>query len=127
MTRTMRDSEVPTSLTLWLRRDTGRHASLAHRYNAFIARLRGCYHQVLRPRGHLPKLANGLCRHSDASVYLDPHLIWQATERYVKRCNAFGLVSHPGFRSLHHISLSQPSYNLFASAATVIASRNLPG
>jgi hypothetical protein len=37
---------------------------------------------------------------SDASVYLDPHLIRQATERYVERGNAFGLVSHQGFRSL---------------------------
>jgi hypothetical protein len=53
----------------------------------------GCYDQVLRPRRHLPQLANGLCRHSDASVYLDPHLIRQATKRYLERCNAFELIA----------------------------------
>ena len=30
----------------------------------------------------------------DARVYLDPHLIWQATESYVKRGDAFGLIPH---------------------------------
>jgi hypothetical protein len=28
----------------------------------------------------------------DARVYLDPHLIWQATESYVERGDAFGLI-----------------------------------
>jgi hypothetical protein len=48
---------------------------------------------------------HGLCGHSDASVYFDPHLIRQATKRYVERGNAFGLVSHQGFSSLHRVSL----------------------
>jgi hypothetical protein len=30
----------------------------------------------------------------DISVYLDPHLIWQAAKSYVERGDAFGLVSH---------------------------------
>jgi hypothetical protein len=51
--------------------------------------------------GHLPKLTNGPCGHSDASVYLDPHFVRQPTQGDVERCNTFGLVSHQGFRSLH--------------------------
>jgi len=64
------------------------------------------------------KSANGLCRHSDAWVYLDPRLIRQATKRYAECCNAFGLVSHQGFRSADRICCPKPSYNLFAPAAT---------
>ena len=30
----------------------------------------------------------------DARVYLDPHLIWQPTESYVERGDAFGLIPH---------------------------------
>jgi hypothetical protein len=66
-----------------------------------MAFLRCCYHQILGPRRHLPKLSNGLCRHSDAWVYLDPHLIRQATKSYVER----GKISHEGFRSLTPHSL----------------------
>src|SRR5262249_6504164 len=42
---------------------------------------------------------NGLCRYPNASVYLDPYLIWQATKSNVERGNAFGLVSHKGYSS----------------------------
>jgi hypothetical protein len=60
--------------------------------------LRGFYHQILGPRRHLAKLANGLCRHSDIWVHLDPHLIWQATKSYLERGYAFALM--PGHRVL---------------------------
>jgi len=40
--------------------------------------VRGCYHQILGPRRHLPKLSNGLCRHAGADVRLNVHLGWQA-------------------------------------------------
>src|SRR4051812_2852636 len=58
--------------------------------------LRGCYHQILGPRRHLPKLANGRCRHPDVWVRLDPHLSWQVTKSDVEAGNAFGLVAHHG-------------------------------
>jgi hypothetical protein len=61
-----------------------------------MAFLRCCYHQILGPLLHLPKFANGLCRYSDTSVHLDSHLMRQATESYVERGNAFGLISHRG-------------------------------
>ena len=60
--------------------------------------LRGCYHQILGPRRHLPKLSNGLCRHAGAYVRLNLHLGWQAAESYVERSNAFALI--PGHRVL---------------------------
>jgi hypothetical protein len=80
-----------------------------------MAFLRGCYRQILGPRLHLPKFANGLCRHSDVWVRLDPHLIWQATESYLERSNAFGLVLHKdflpvGYRLLTAGNSLQPLY-----------------
>jgi hypothetical protein len=56
----------------------------------------GYYHQILGPRRHLPKFANGHCGHSDVWVRLHPHLTWQATKSYVERGNAFGFTSHKG-------------------------------
>ena len=53
--------------------------------------LRGCYHQILGPRRHFPKFANGRCRHSDVWVRLDPHLSWQAPKSYVQRGKLLGL------------------------------------
>jgi hypothetical protein len=64
-----------------------------------------CYSQILWPRRHLPKLADGLCRNSDIRICLDPHVIWQPTKSYVERCNAFRLISHrclPFFIGDHH-------------------------
>ena len=82
---------------LRFRRDASRYASLAYFYGASGTALLRCYYdQILGPRRHLPKFANGLCRYSDASVHLDPHLIWQATKSYVERGNTFGLISHAG-------------------------------
>ena len=101
---------------LLFRRDAGRYASPAHLYCAFgMALLRGCYHQILGPRRHLPKFANGLCSHSDVWVHLHPHLIWEATKSYVKRSNAFGLISHKGFLTARYRQLTagntlQPLY-----------------
>jgi hypothetical protein len=98
------------------RRDASRYASPAHLYCAFgMAFLRGCYHQILGPRGHLPKFANGLCSHSDVWVHLHPHLIWKATKSYVERGNAFGLISHKGFLTARYRQLTagntlQPLY-----------------
>jgi hypothetical protein len=82
-------------MTLGFRRNATRCTSLADLYCAFwMVFLRCCYHQILGPRRHLPKFANGRCRHSDAWVCLDPHLSRQATKGYMERGNAFGLVSH---------------------------------
>jgi hypothetical protein len=61
-----------------------------------MAFLRGGYHQILGPFLQFPKFANGLCRYCDTSVHLDSHFIWQATESYVERGSAFGLISHEG-------------------------------
>jgi hypothetical protein len=93
---TMRNT---TSLRDFLRfrRRARRDVRPAYLYSAVgIAFLRGCYRQILRPLLDLPKFANGLCRYSDASVHVDSHLIWQATESYVERSSAFGLISHKG-------------------------------
>jgi hypothetical protein len=49
---------------------------------------------ILGQRRYLPKFANSVCRYPDISVYLNPHLIWQAAKSYVERGDAFGLVSH---------------------------------
>src|SRR5258708_12448638 len=84
---------------LRFRRGARRHASLADLYCAFgMMFLRGCYHQILGPRRHLPKLSNGLCRHAGAYFLLNQHLGWQAAESYVERSNAFALI--PGHRVL---------------------------
>src|SRR5215813_5240667 len=78
---------------LRFRRGACRYASLADLYCAFgMTLLRGCYHQILGPRRHLPKLSNGLCRHAGAYVRLNVHLGWQAAESYVERSNAFALI-----------------------------------
>jgi hypothetical protein len=91
---------------LRFRRDTGRHASLAYFYCApRTAFLGSCYHQILGPCLQLPKPADGLCRHCGAWVYLDPHLIRQATDSYVQCCKGFGFVPHQGFRSLRRMSM----------------------
>jgi hypothetical protein len=67
--------------------------------------LRGCYHQILGPRHHLPKLCNGLCRHAGAYVRLNLHLGWQAAESYVERSNVFALI--PGHRVLADYSAAE--------------------
>jgi hypothetical protein len=102
------------------RRDASRYASPAHLYCASgMAFLRGCYHQILGPRRHLPKFANGLCSHSDVWVHLHPHLIWQATKSYVERGNAFGLISHKGFLIARYRQLTAGTpYNLSTLPAT---------
>jgi len=74
-----------------------------------MAFLRCGYHQILGPRRHLPKFSNGLCRHASACVRFNPHFGWQGTNSYVERSNAFGFISHEGFRSLPPHSL-QPLY-----------------
>src|SRR5947199_9642264 len=80
---------------LRFRRDASRYVRLAYLYCTFaIAILRSCYRQTLGPRRQLPKFADSLWRWLDARVYLDPHLIWQPTESYVERGDAFGLIPH---------------------------------
>ena len=92
--------------TLRFRRGASRYASLADLYCAFrMAFMRGCYHQTLRPRRHLPKFSNSLCRHAGACVRLNLHLGWQAAESYVERSNAFALV--PGHRLLPDCSAGE--------------------
>ena len=69
----------PSRRALRFRRGACRYASLANLYCAFgMTFVRGCYHQILGPRRHLPKLSNGLCRHAGADVRLNVHLGWQA-------------------------------------------------
>src|SRR4051812_37302377 len=87
----------PSVLTpsLLFRRHASLYTSLADLYCAFrMVILRCCYHQILGPCRHFPKLANGRCRHSDIWVRLDPHLTRQATKSYVECGNAFGLILH---------------------------------
>src|SRR5262245_33340471 len=80
---------------LRFRRSASRYVRLAHLYSAVrIAFVRSCYGQILGPRSYLPKFADSLWRRLDAWVHLDPHLIWQATESYMERRDAFGLVPH---------------------------------
>jgi hypothetical protein len=43
-----------------------------------------------------------LCRHCDAWVCRDQHLIWQAARRYVKHSNALGLILHEVITQPHH-------------------------
>jgi hypothetical protein len=58
------------------------------------------YHQILRPRRHLAKLANHLRRHADPSIRFHLHRIWQTAERYLEVGNASWLISHLGFLPL---------------------------
>src|SRR5215469_18234792 len=89
----------PSRRVLRFRRGACRYASPADLYCAFgMTFLRRCYHQILGPRRHLPKLSNGLCRYTGAYVRLNLHLGWQAAESYVERSNAFALI--PGHRVL---------------------------
>src|SRR5262245_4949638 len=99
----------PSRRALRFRRGACRYASLADLYCAFgMTLLRGCYHQILGPRRHLPKLSNGLCRHAGAYVCLNVHLGWQAAESYVERSNAFALI--PGHTLLPDCSAAgQPT------------------
>src|SRR5258706_12799644 len=91
---------------LRFRRGACRYASLADLYCAFAKTfLRGCYHQILGPRRHLPKFSNSLCRHAGTCVRLNLHLGWQAAESYVERSNAFALI--PGHRVLVDCSAAE--------------------
>src|SRR5262249_4101603 len=109
---------------LLFRRAASRYASLAHLYRAFgMAFLRGCYRQILGPSRHLPKFSNSLCRHADAWVHLDPHLIWQATKSYVERGNAFRLKSHKGLPQTAPSRLPTARSRLLLASAAIAASR----
>ncbi len=44
--------------------------------------------KIFRPSRYLAQLTDGLGRHFDVWVHLDPHLIWQATKCQLKRGNA---------------------------------------
>src|SRR6516225_4116444 len=89
----------PSRRVLRFRRGACRYASLADLYCAFgMTFLRDCYHQILRPRRHLPRFSNSLCRHAGAYISLNPHLGWQAAESYVERSDVFALI--PGHRVL---------------------------
>src|SRR5580700_4114788 len=65
-----------------------------------MASLRPRYHQILRPRRHLAKLANRLRRHADPLIHFHLHGIWQTAKRYLEGGKASWLVSHLGFLSL---------------------------
>jgi hypothetical protein len=70
-------------------------ARLAHFYYAFgIVFLRNAYHCVFGPRRHLAEFADGLCRHGNARLDLDPHTTRQTSKSNVKGGNAFGLIFH---------------------------------
>ena len=99
---------------LLFRRGASRYASLADLYCAFgMAFLRCCYHQILGPRGHLPKFSNCLCRHHGACVRLNPHLGWQAAKSYVERIDAFALI--PGHRALADCPVGAPPSSVMNS------------
>src|SRR6516164_11583874 len=96
----VRDNRPSTwRAALQFRRGAGRYASLADLYCAFaMPFLRRYYDQTLRPRRHLSKFSNSLCRHAGTCVSLNPHLGWQAAESYVERSGVFTLI--PGHRVL---------------------------
>src|SRR5262249_14019447 len=78
-----------------------RDADLAHSYRAVgitVLRRRNC--QIFGPSRHFAKLPDCLCRYLDVRIDLDRHLSRQATESYVKRSTALGLISHEGLRTL---------------------------
>ena len=103
---------------LRFRRDARGQAGLANLHYGFaIALLRGCYHQIRRPRRQFPKFVDGLCRHSDVSVDLDPHVTGQATKGYVECSNAFGFIAHEASYSLP-VMMPETAYNAFALQAT---------
>ena len=89
----VRDNRPSTwRAALQFRRGAGRYASLADLYCAFaMPFLRRYYDQTLRPRRHLSKFSNSLCRHAGTCVSLNPHLGWQAAESYVERSGVFAL------------------------------------
>src|SRR5262245_14986395 len=68
--------------------------------------LRRCYDQILRPRRHLSKFSNSLCRHAGIYVSLNPHLGWQAAESYVERSGVFALI--PGHMVLADCPVGAP-------------------
>jgi hypothetical protein len=80
-------------------------------------------YQIRRPCRQFPKLANGLCRHSDASVYLDRHLIRQATGHYVERCNALGLYRINAAFEGYQLLTARIAYNLSPLPATGSAAK----
>jgi hypothetical protein len=82
--------------------------------------LRCCYHQILGPGRQLLKFSNGLCRHAGACVRFNPHFLWQATESYVERSNAFALISGHG-KSLLICSLGAP-YQVMNSRRLLLTS-----
>jgi hypothetical protein len=51
---------------------------------------------VSRATPSISEVRQRSCRYCDTSVHLDSHFIWQATESYVERGRAFGLISHEG-------------------------------
>src|SRR5262249_62093488 len=69
--------------------------------------LRRCYDQILRPRRHLSKFSNSLCRHAGIYISLNPHLGWQAAESYVERSGVFALI--PGHMVLADCPVGVPS------------------
>jgi len=83
------------------------------------------YSQILWPRRHLPKLADGLCRNSDIRICLDPHVIWQPTKSYVERCNAFRLIAHRclPFFVRDHLSQSSETVITYSGVGSIIISR----
>src|SRR5262245_15844546 len=87
------DQDSTWRVALQFRRCASRYASLADLYCAFAVPFLRCrYDQILRPRRHLSKFSNGLCRHAGTYVSLNPHLGWQAAESYVERSGVFALV-----------------------------------
>jgi len=117
------DQDSRWRAALQFRRGASRYASLADLYCAFaMPFLRRCYDQTLRPRRHLSKFSNSLCRHAGTCVSLNPHLGWQAAESYVESSGVFALI--PGHRVLADCPVgalpqrdeSEPSYSITSSA-----------
>ena len=82
-------------MALRLRRRASCDADLANSYCAVVITvLRRRYCQIFGPSRHLAKLSDSLCRYFDVGIDLDRHLSRQATESYVKRSTALGLISY---------------------------------
>jgi hypothetical protein len=95
-----------------------------------MAILRGCYHQILRPRRHFAKFTDSFCRHANVPVDLNLHAGRQATKSNLERGNASGFISHVGsLLSVGYPAVLQPHQRWsttagFSSFANTRASRH---
>src|SRR5262249_9497323 len=79
--------------------------------------------QIFGPSRHFAKLPDSLCRYFNVRIYFNWHVSRQATESYVKRSAALGLISHEG-SPYPDYRLREAAYNL--STLLAIGQRRVP-